>query len=697
MPIIIGLPIGSGGKATPPDGKIRPTSPTIAWAASVPTIPKTVTVPAASAMALSATAPTVTMPANFLFRDQFSDANVDPLTSGSANPGPGKRVLTGSLYKIIDGSMRGGGQTSSPTWGSSKFVGTDNADAGFTRADGLALWGVIKVQDKEADLGFGWASATSVTDPTTNGHHWINSEGYPRVSIPSKLITLNGSPDVGKFGAVRAEEYLVCVVLRAQGAFYLISSHAAHTKTGVLNSNDYPGIPQFPDARVFWVDDTTTTTPMFPHIGALDRIGPAHLHAFDDVRILSITPWATDAGLLSFLDRFTRADSNTSVGAGWSASGGVGGVISGKAYVVSNSGGRAQFTRAGAAASGDAEWRWLITVGTTASDQIECIFRYTDATNYDMVYFLSGSAWVYSVNAGTGGVVGNYPFALSAGQIVDLRIRTKGDRIQMIINGDVLLDWVQDTRAASLTGTGIGFGSWAVAPVGARWDDVYACPHTVTLPTDLQSGSTPSIFSTGSTIATDDFTAANGTPLSGRTTTTGGKTWAVQGSGWEINSNRARNTNTNGAEVEFFATIDAGEADYEVSVAVTTKPSGDRLLAGVAVRVVDANNHIYVRVLIDPGQPMNHEIELWEIVSGSALATTRQMIGVYYADNTAYTLKVQCVGSMIHTFLNNEPILSYIVQSQLTGTGVGLYHSGADDGSSFDTFSVKGAGQAGGD
>ena len=101
MPISIGLPLGSGGKAVPPDAKIRPSAPDILWAAGVPTISKIITVPAAGAMAFSVTAPTISgAGASMLLRDQFTTA-INPLVDGAAEPGPGKRVVTGSLWKII--------------------------------------------------------------------------------------------------------------------------------------------------------------------------------------------------------------------------------------------------------------------------------------------------------------------------------------------------------------------------------------------------------------------------------------------------------------------------------------------------------------------------------------------------------------------------------------------------------------------
>jgi hypothetical protein len=624
-------------------------------------------------------------------RDQFTTA-INPMVDGPTEPGGGStaglRDVTGSLWKIIDGSLRGGMQAV-PVWGSSKVVWTTAAGAGITRADGVTLWGLIEPTDKQAHLGFGWATTTAVTDPSTNGHHWLVVEGYPAVSVPSILMYLSDQPDVGKVGAFRPTQYLVAVVLRATGAFYLISSHAAHTRTGVSNSNDYVGIPVYPQARVLWVDDATTTTPMYPHISALAINGPQHLHFLDDLRVKTISSWATDTGLATFLDRITRANSTTSIGAGWTNDVGVFGVTSNKVHCETTAGHNVAWANSGL--TGDGHWRCKITAPTSVANQFGFMFRRASLNNYCFLHNGGGANIVIHKNvAGAFTQITSLPFTWTAAQVYDIDIICKGNQIQVYIDNDLKLDWFADGAGSTFT-SAAGFGPYCfnTTATGGRWDDFMAVPLEVTLPADLQIGARPSIFTVGSTIATDDFTAANGTAISGRTTTTGAKTWTTVGAGWEINTNRARNTNTGGAEVDFFAHIDAGQADYETSVAITTKPSGDRLLVGIVTRYVDADNHTYLRILIDPGQPTNHEIELWERTGGVTLDTCKHQLGDHYDDATAYTLTVQVVGPLLHCFLGTEPILSYVFAGQITGTKTGLYHSGADDGSSFDTFTVK--------
>jgi len=623
----------------------------------------------------------------FLIRDQFTTA-INPLVDAAADPGPGNRDVTGSLWKIIDGSLRGGMQPSSPTWGNSKIVYD-----GVTRADGVALWAILQTTDKRSDFGFGWASTTAVTDPRTDGHHWIQEDGFPRLSVPGTEMTLSGIGS-GTEGVYRNDEYLIGVVLRAQGAFYLMSSHTAHTAAGVGNSNDRPGIPAYPSARVLWVDDAATTTPMYPHISALNQIGPTHLHYIEDLRVQAVSSWATDAGIATYLDRFTRADSTTSAGSAYTVvSGGVGGVSSNKGYVVSNSGARTVIVNPSAASSGDGIWKWRVTVGSTPSQQLECFYRYVNSTNYCHVVMTSTSIWVYINNAGSDNPIFNYPLTKSAGQVLDITINTSGAYHQMFVyegsTQRAFVDWTADPGGSQRTGTGMGFGSWAVAPAGARWDDLMFTPSIITLPAEMQTGAAPHQFTVGSTLVTDDFTAADGTALAGRTTTTGGKTWAVAGTGWQINSNKARNTNVGGAGADYFAWFDSGASDVEVSVDVTFPASFDTVHAGIVIRRTDANNFLHIRFVEDPGQPFDDEIEIWETVGGTTLDTVRHQFGDVFTGSMTRTLKVQAVGRYIHCFMNNEPICSYVTSGNLTGTGVGLHHAGDDDGSVFDAFTVK--------
>lgn len=626
-----------------------------------------------------------------VIRDDFT-TTVNPLVDGAAVPGPGTRDVAASSvpWFIKNAALRGGVQASSPSWSTGKLLYSAPA---ITRANGIAMIADVIPIDREADMAFGWAISTGASTPLTTGHHWLVNEGYGRVSMPGKTVELH-TVGTGQFGFVRNMEYVPIVVARARGAFYLVAAHDQQVTMPNATQPVHPPAFSSGTALLLHIDDADTTTPIYPDISAFDRNGPVDGHYIDQFYVQPVTEWESDQGLMSFLDRTVRADSNTSAGTGWTASGGVGGVSSNKLYVVSNTGGRTQIVRTGVASSGDSHWRWKVTVGSNPADQIECIYRYVDANNYCMVYFTSTAVWVYVVTGGVGANLFNYPLTKSAGQVLDVCVKTYGAYHQLMIDDGTTTfnDYAADSSNSTVrNGTGIGYGSWAVAPTGARWTDIAVAPQIVTIPQILRERVTPHDFTVGATIATDDFTAANGTALNGRTTTTGSKTWTTFGSGWEINTNRARNTNTNGAANEYYARIDAGVADYEISVDVTMPASFDTIHDGILFRYIDANNFCYARFVEDPGQPTNNEVEIWEWIGGVQLDTCKTQYGDYLAGSGTYNLKVQVVGRYVHVYVDSKPVLSYVISISdiTTGTNVGIYHAGDDDGSSFDSFSVK--------
>jgi hypothetical protein len=621
-------------------------------------------------------------------RDQFT-TTINPVVDAATEPGTGStaglRDVTSAAFQILNGKLRVSG--SAGAWGDRKMVFKTAGSAGYARADGLAMWTVYVPMNREADAGIGWAIADTVTTPLTTGHHWLMNDGYPRVSIPGKNVALSSVGDLAKIGAFRAVEYLIVVVLRATGAYYLVSSFAAHTRTGVANSNDYIGIPAFPDARVLWVDDATTTTPMFPHFGVLDNIGPPNGHAWDDVRVKSITSWATDAGLATFLDRITRADSTTSIGASWTNDVGVFGVTTNKVHCQTTVGHNIAWADSGLV--GDGIWRCRITAPTSITNQFGFMFRRASLNNYCFIHNSGGDFLTVHKNvAGAFTQLQNTAFDWTGGQVYDICVITKGNQIQVYVDGTLIYDWFADGAGSTFT-TATGFGPYCfnTTAAGGRWDDFMAVPSTVTLPADIQIGQDPHIFTAGSTLLSDAFTAANGTAISGRTPDTGAA-WSVSGAGWEINTNRARNTNTNGADAGFFAYSNCGTADVEWESPILSAAAGDWIYCGALLRYTDANNWIVARLRMGADQPGNDEIEVVEMVAGVETVVLHQQFGDFYALNTTYTVKVQVVSDMLHMLVNGEPFGS-LVTRVTSGNNHGLYHNGQDDGSSFASITVK--------
>jgi hypothetical protein len=602
------------------------------------------------------------------------------------DPGPGKRDVTSTGFQILNGRLRGSG--SAGAWGDRKIIFLEEDSTGVARADGLALWTVYVPMNKDATAGIGWATGTGVTTPLTTGHHWLMNEGYGRVSIPGTNVALTPTGDVARMGQFRTNEYLVCVVLRAQGAFYLVSSHAAHTNTGVANSTDRIGIPQFPSARLLWIEDSDTTTPMYPHFGILENIGPPNGHAWDNLYLNEITTWQNDQGLATFLDRITRADSTSTIGPAWTNDGSaVFGVSSNKAYCQTVSGHSVAW--ADSNLTGDGIWQCKITVPTTTTNQFGFMYRRVNSTNYMIAHNGGGNNLLIHKNVGGSFTqLASIPRTWTAAQTNTWTIITKGNYSQVYIDGLLMLDWVDDAATTTFTSAD-GFGPYVFNNVatGGRWDDFIAAPNILTLPEALQVGPAPHIFTAGSTIASDAFTAANGTAINGRTPDVG-NAWTTSGAGWDIQSNAARNSNVNSTDTGYYAYINCGTTDVDWEASITSPASGDWFYVGALLRFTDVNNWIVVRMRMGADQPGNDEIEVVENIAGAPVIVMHQQFGDFYALNTTYTFKVQLKGDLLHLFCNGEPFGSYIVRV-LTSNNHGMYHNSQDDGSVFNSITIK--------
>jgi len=620
----------------------------------------------------------------FLIRDQFSDADIDPLVDSPAVPGPGTRKITGTDIRIEDGALQGIQQASSPVWGNSKATYD-----GLTRANGLTAWLLVIPSDRNAELGIGWATTEAVTNPKTDGHHWIMDEGFPRVGTPGKDLLLSGT-GVGTFGAMRAAEYLVGVTLRDTGAFYWTAAAGPHTDYPA-NSDDHIGVPTSPQARVWWVDDTATTTPMYPHITGLTPIAGGHWA--DDLRVAVIPEWASATGMAAFYDPVDRANSTTSPGGGWTEALGDWGVVSNKIYVVTHNGSTYNYiTHPTSLPDGDGIFKAKVTWPTNTSDEMAFWPRFIDINNFFMMTNggFPDRISFYTRVAGTFNLLGNYPVTWVAGQEYEYCVIAKGSNYQMYLDGNLLFDWTDDATGGTFNGaTTMGVATYPLAS-GGRWRNVMAQPNIITLPSSLLVGDLPHIFTAGSTIASDNFTAANGTALSGRTTDTGALTWGVLGTGWQINSNRAGNTNINGSGDDYFAFVDTGTTDVHWQASVVLPSGGDTVRTGALLRYTDVNNFIYVRMWEGVEQATNNEIEVLEVSGGVAYSIHKMQFGdLFTLTGESYTLTCPIKGDLLHVFLNGDLAISYHIRYVLTGTKHGFYHASVDDGTSFDSIVLK--------
>lgn len=156
-------------------------------------------------------------------------------------------------------------------------------------------------------------------------------------------------------------------------------------------------------------------------------------------------------------------------------------------------------------------------------------------------------------------------------------------------------------------------------------------------------------------IFTDVFTAANGTNLNGRTTTTGNKTWVVTGvAGFDIQSNQAHSTSAGG---DGFASVDAGVSN--VTFLITF--AGAAGTGGICWRRSDDNNHW----LVQAGGGAAH---IYKRVAGSY--TDLGSIGVTPVQNDV--LKVIASGNSHSVYDNNTLAITLTDSFNNTATQVGI-------------------------
>lgn len=620
-----------------------------------------------------------------LLRDLFSTAQ-DPLIDGPAVPGAGARDATGTLWKALASRLRGGAQPSSPTWGNSKVVWTVAGGAGFARATGRTLYALIAPEDASDDLAFGWASATNVADPTTDGLAFLNDGGSLAATTPGKKVVIDPS---GHF--VRPIQYLIGVTLNDIGAIMWLSTFSADTGGGGMT--DQVGVPQYPSARVIWVDYADTTATLYPLVSALDSVGSyPNGHAIEDVRMVDVTAWSAADALASFTDRFTRADSNTTPGNNWVATAGVWGISSNALYNVSGSGFRTVYQPS--VGSGDGIYQWKVTLSGTATDLFRLTMRHSTAGNY-ITLNSNGSTGALSlqiwVAGGFSSTIANFTLVttLTANSTHVFTLLASGNKYALYQNGSACNAgaWSTDAGSTYLGAGGIGVGVANSNPTVFRFDDVQIWPLTFTIPAQLQTGAVPSIWTAGATLGSDTFTDTNGTNLTAHTPTAG-SAWTARIGTWTIQSNRATcSTPTVGANG---VTQAAATSDVEASIDIITPGSfpTNTVRAGIMLRYVDNSNYMYARLYKDAG---TSEIELTEVIGGSGAIVHKvdiQAAGVVAA--TTYTLKVQAKGGLVQVFLGGLPRISYYTQAgSPLGTSHGIYREDTDDGCVFDTWSVK--------
>lgn len=181
------------------------------------------------------------------------------------------------------------------------------------------------------------------------------------------------------------------------------------------------------------------------------------------------------------------------------------------------------------------------------------------------------------------------------------------------------------------------------------------------------------------TLIHDDFNAANGTAISGRTPSPvnlPGNTWAILGTGtWTIQSNRASKAGGGGNNL---AVINAADADVTLTCLVTVANSAER--QGLGLRASDVNNFWGLTW---------RNANLIEIVerNGGTL-TVRASAALTLTAGSSYEFKLIASGASLTGFVDGVQYVTYgSATLNQTNTNHGIY-VGSTGAVAWDDFKV---------
>jgi len=617
--------------------------------------------------------------ADYVMRDRFITPDGAPIINPrQAEPGPGWWTITDveGVIKILDSRLRGGTQPASAVWGESRLVGQQVA-----RVAGRTLAARITLQDAASDLAFGFATNKSTLDPSTDGHGWLMQNSGGLYAVADGVISVAAQPR-----HIKPMQYLVMIALDTTGAVVLLSTVGASVGTPML---DPLGIPQYPAARVVWIDRAGAASMLYPYVSFLDDLDNyPNGHAVEDVRIVDAAAWSASSWLATINETFTRANSATALGGNWLVDNGTWGIQNNQAYPVVGSG----FVRAylpNTTAAGDGIVMCNITVPNPATEGFGLMLRRQDANNYLRLFnnFTTNAIYLQTILAGQYGAdIYATGQTWTPGQTYHVVVAMVGNKYSVWVDDVNVMDWVTDANSRFIAATANGLYGGNVS--GARWDNFAVFPLTVTVPAEIQAGAVPLVYTGGATLASDTFTDTNTVRLNAHTAESGGA-WTEHAGTWTIGSNKA--TWTTGGTLAT-ATQECGQADTECQVEITTPASWSvgYMRAGIIGRYTDASNYLYARLFLDNVSQLGEdEIELIEMVAGSVSIVHKASLGNFFANSTTYTLKMQFKDDIVHGFLNGHPLISYYTRSTATGTRFGLQTDSIDDGCAFDNWSVK--------
>jgi len=617
-------------------------------------------------------------------------------------PGHGKRFITDveNNIDIYDSSIRGFYQPTSPVWGESKSVFTQDNATGFNRVIGRTLIGLYTSMDQLANQAFGWDTSTSTNDPTTVGHGFMVSDQGSTVFSNLGAIEPGQQIMISQNGtAIRSSQYLVLVSLNDVGAYILLSTFGTDIGDGLeLPVGDIVGIPQYPLARVVWVSLKGTTSLLYPYISGYNAASGGYPpgHIWEDIRITDISNWVDKDFLASFADRCERSNSSSTIGPLWTNRNSVFGISGSQTYLVGGGTGFAIATANSGIFDGIYQFDIKVNSDWNGSNAwFGAVLRYTDINNY--VKFHNNASQAFYLQTVVGGVnettilAGGLPGGnLVAGQTYRFTIMMYGNAYKVWVDGmNWNTQWTTDPNSRFLTST--LFGTYSHPNYSAkdmRWDNFIVTPLTISLPTEISNDKIPSVWIPGITLANDTFTGVNGTRLNVHTPESGGAWNEISGT-WTIQSNKATVALAAGANIVL---QDVGVLDYECSVDITQpNPLGAAIFVGIVVRYTDINNYVYFREADDTVfQPNNHEIEMRWVVGGVEVMSSKTTMLVAFPAASTRTFTIRVKGNLCEVFLDGSPRGCRILPTELAvGTKCGLYADPLDGGAKFDNWVVK--------
>lgn len=614
-------------------------------------------------------------------RDLFTtDVAAGSLNNTAAEPGTATRLVTDVESNIytVEGWLRGGDQITSAVWGESKIVWSP----ALARTPGRCMVCLARPCDNSWDMAIGWASADDIDDPRVDGHGWLNENGLLKAISPGKTVMYSND-----LHDVRQVVYLVGTVLCTTGAYTFISLYD-EDEVGAFGNIWKVSKPKYPTALIINATKTGTTDPMFPYISYYDNgIATPYYrgHAIKDVRVVDLGNDYDMAGLALADDDFTRADSNSTMGADWTPDIGVWGISSNAAYCVSGSGYRNTWK---STASRDGIYIWRFTTPANNTNINLCLSRVSAGNYLRIECNMTGST--VSLGHITGGAFGGALYTktktLDENTTYQITLFVYGNNYYLL-GDDVSLDggyvWYTDAGNTHITGTGMGLGSVANGADSARFLDVTYLPLTFTLPDAIGLGAVPVLPTVaGATIAQDTFTDDDATALADHTAESGGA-WTVINGTWLINNNALQidiDSGLDGGEAR--AVQDLGVQDVECTLEITTPAGWDasddlQMGEGIIGRYIDANHFISFRCRADSAQPTEGEVEVL-IANGVGTAQIGGKVHLsdvgtdVYVLSTKYTLRVIFSGDMAHCYLNDHLVMDYIIPEGVNGTKFGV-------------------------